>query len=206
MLFFVWLVFFFLMVLQPIICKVGATDPQKFISSDQCPMLQGYLYPRCPRDLPPDHNSFLGVRGPGESAALPTESLAPRATPDLKRSWGLHGPDPATQSTSIKAKGNSSRKGRKLTHALRGNLFSLESTGFQDKILRNTQKVQSRAYIKTPPQINCPQPPLQSVGPVHEEGRTILWLNEQAESQQSLIRPLLCHRLPSVTLEMFLHL
>lgn len=139
---------------------------------------------------------------------LPTESPAPRATRDRKRSCGLHGPDPATQSTSSKAKGNSSRKRRKLSHPLRGKLVSLNSTGFQDKTLCNTQKAQSRAYIRTPPQINCPQPqsPLQSVGLVHEEGRTVLWLNEQAESQQSLIQPLLCHRLPSMTLERFLHL
>lgn len=109
---------------------------------------------------------------------------------------------------ALLAKGNSSRKRRKLSHPLRGKLVSLNSTGFQDKTLCNTQKAQSGAYIRTPPQINCPQPqsPLQSVGLVHEEGRTVLWLNEQAESQQSLIQPLLCHRLPSMTLEMFLHL
>lgn len=193
------------MVLQPIICKVGSTDPQKTISSHQCPVLQDYLYPHCHRDLPPNHNSFLGVRDPSESAALPTASPVPRATPDPKWSYRLQGSDPATQSTSSKVKGNSNRKRRKLSHPLRGTLFSLKSTGSQDKKLCNTQKVQSRAYIKTPPQINCPQSPLQSVRPVHEEGRTILWLNEQAESQQSLIQPLLCHRLPSATLEMFLH-
>lgn len=33
----------------------------------------------------------------------------------------------------------------------------------------------------------------------------ILWLHEQAESQQRLIQSLVCHRLPSVTLAMFLH-
>lgn len=78
---------------------------------------------------------------------------------------------------------------------------------FQDKTLCNTQKAQSRAYTKPPSQINCPQPqsPLQSVGLVYEEERMILRLNEQAESQQSLIQPLVRHRLPGVTLEVFFH-
>lgn len=116
-----------------------------------------------------------------------------------------HGPEPAAPSTSRKAKGNCSRK---LSHRLRGNVFSLKSTGFQDKTLHNSQEVQGRAYTNPSLRINCPQPqsPLQSVGLVHEEERMIVWPNKQFESQQSLIWRLVYHRLPTMTLKIFLHL
>lgn len=116
-----------------------------------------------------------------------------------------HRPEPATQSTSSKAKGNCSRKRRKLSHKPRGNVFSPKSTGFHDKTLYNSQEVQSRTYTNSSPQINCPQPqsPLQSVRLVHEEEWMIVWPNKQSESQQSLIQPLVCHRLPTVTWRYF---
>lgn len=119
-----------------------------------------------------------------------------------------HGPESAALSTSSKAKGNCSRKSRKYSHTWRGNFFSLNSTGFQGNTLHNSQDVKSRAYTNPSPQINCPQPqsPLPSVGLVHEEENMIVWLNKQFESQQSLIQPLIYHRLPTVTLEIFLHL
>lgn len=71
------------MVLQTVICKVGARDPQRTLSSDQRTVLQHDSH--CSRALPPDHNGLLGVHGPSESAVLPTESQAPWATPDLKQ-------------------------------------------------------------------------------------------------------------------------
>lgn len=119
-----------------------------------------------------------------------------------------HGPEPAARSTSRKAKGNCSRKSRKLSHTLRGNVFSLKSTGFQDKTLHNSQDVQSRAYTNPSLRINCPQPqsPLQSLGLVHEVKRMIVWPKKKFESQQSLIWPLVYHRLPTMTLKIFLHL
>lgn len=42
-----------------------------------------------------------------------------------------------------------------------GGIFSASFQAFKKEAF-NTQKMQSRSYINTPPYINCPQPPLQS--------------------------------------------
>lgn len=54
----------------------GSGGLQRMLSPDQNPMFQGDLYPHCAKDLPPGHDSFLGVCGPSESPVLPTESWA----------------------------------------------------------------------------------------------------------------------------------
>lgn len=72
---------FFLVLLQPIICKVDSGGFQRTLSPDQNPVFQGDLYPHCAKDLPPGHNSFLGVCGPSESRVLHTESWASACSP-----------------------------------------------------------------------------------------------------------------------------
>jgi len=127
-----------------------------------------------------DHNIFPGVRGPGGSAVLPTPSPAPWATPNLKGSCRLHGPDPATQSTSSKARGHSkARKGNFLTHS--GEIF----------LASNRQALRKATLQYTPGTKRSPRPnPTRDKLPAattskRGEGRAIWWLHQRAGSRQS---------------------